>query len=126
MNVLIDTSVWCDHFRSRNDILVQITQQDSALTHPMVIGELACGTPPAPRASTLDAIELLQAVHLASTSEVREFIEREQLYGLGCGWVDLCLLASTLLTPGALLWTLDKRLAVLANRFGVAFSPPVH
>jgi predicted nucleic acid-binding protein len=126
MSVLIDTSVWCEHFRSRNDILVQITQQDSALTHPMVIGELACGTPPAPRTSTLEAIELLQTVHLASTSEVRAFIEREQLYGLGCGWVDLCLLASTLLTPGAVLWTLDKRLESLANRFGVAFAPPVH
>ena len=126
MSVLIDTSVWCEHFRSRNDILVQITQQDLALTHPMVIGELACGTPPEPRSTTLDAIELLQTVRPASISEVRAFIEREQLYGVGCGWVDLCLLASTLLTPGAVLWTRDKRLESLANRFGVAFAPPVH
>jgi len=37
--------------------------------------------------------------------------------------VDIALLASTLLTPGASLWTLDKRLAGLAERFGVAYSP---
>ncbi|EQD40112.1 PilT domain-containing protein, partial [mine drainage metagenome] len=41
--------------------------------------------------------------------EVMEFIEREKLYGLGCGLVDMTLLASTLITPGAELWTLDKR-----------------
>jgi len=126
VSVLIDTSVWSAHFRSRNDILVQITQQDRALTHPMVIGELACGTPPEPRMTSLGAIELLQTVHPASTSEVRAFIEREALYGLGCGWVDLCLLASTLVTPGAVLWTLDKRLESLAHRFGVAFTHPLH
>lgn len=54
------------------------------------------------------------------------FVERERLYGLGCGLVDLTLLASTLITPGALLWTLDQRLARLAERFDVAYKPPVH
>ena len=126
MSVLIDTSVWAEHFRSRNGTLVQIALQDRAFTHPMVIGELACATPPEPRIATLSAIELLQTVHPASTSEVRALIEREALYGLGCGWVDLCLLASTLLTPGAVLWTLDQRLETLANRFGVAFTPQSH
>ena len=51
------------------------------------------------------------------------FIEREKLYGLGCGLVDMLLLASTLITPGAALWTLDKRLAELAGRFGVDYQP---
>jgi hypothetical protein len=35
--------------------------------------------------------------------------------------VDLALLASTLLTPGSRLWSLDRRLAQLAQRFGVAY-----
>ena len=55
-----------------------------------------------------------------------EFIEREQLYGLGCGLVDMVLLASTLITPGAELWTLDKRLAGLAERFGVMHQAALH
>ena len=60
MNVLIDTSVWVDHFRSRNDALVELVGLDLALTHPMVIGELACGSPPAPRGRTLRDIGLLR------------------------------------------------------------------
>jgi hypothetical protein len=51
------------------------------------------------------------------------FIEREKLYGLGCGLVDMALLSSTLITPGARLWTFDKRLASLAGRFGVVHLP---
>jgi hypothetical protein len=34
--------------------------------------------------------------------------------------VDMHLLASALITQGARLWTLDKRLDMLTERFGVA------
>ena len=65
-------------------------------------------------------LSLLRPVHQASQQELLAFIEREALYGLGCGMVDLALLASARITPGARLWTLDKRLSELARRFGVA------
>lgn len=126
MSVLIDTSVWIDHFRNRNDVLVNLIELDLALAHPMVIVEIACRTPPAPRIQPLNSMSLLQPCNQASLSEVMEFIEREGLHGLGCGLVDMSLLASTLITPGAKLWTLDKRLAELAERFGVAHLPTVH
>jgi predicted nucleic acid-binding protein len=126
MSVLIDTSVWIDHFRSRNDVLVNLIERDLALTHPMILVEIACGTPPAPRIQTLNSLSLLQHCNQAGLSEVMEFIESERLYGLGCGLVDISLLASTLITPGAVLWTLDKRLTELADRFGVAHRPKHH
>ena len=126
MSVLIDTSVWVDHFRKGNDVLVDLIDLDLALTHPMVIVEIACGTPPAPRIQTLYSIGLLLPCKQASLSEVMEFIERERLYGLGCGLVDISLLASTLITPGAELWTLDQRLAEMAERFGVDHRPALH
>ena len=126
MSALIDTSVWVDHFRRRNDRLVELIVMDQALTHPLIVGELACGRPPAPRLQTLADIALLQAATPASVPETMDFIEREKLYGLGCGWVDLTLLASTLITPGAILWTRDKRLAALAERFEVALQTPFH
>lgn len=126
MSVLIDTSVWIDHFRNGNDALVDLIGLDLALTHPMVMLEIACGTPPAPRTQTLNNIGLLQPCNQANLSEVMEFIEHEKLYGLGCGLVDMALLASTLITPGTKLWTLDKRLADLARRFGVAYRPTLH
>ena len=126
MSVLIDTSVWIDHFRNGNDVLVDLIGRDLALTHPMVIAEIACGTPPAPRTQTLNNLGLLQSCNQASLDEIMEFVEREKLYGLGCGLVDMALLASTLITPGAGLWTLDRRLTELAGRFGVAHRPPLH
>ena len=119
MNTLIDTSVWIDHFRHRNEALVRLIELDLALTHTMVLVELACGTPPAPRRQTLGDVGLLRLSNQASLEEVMDFIERESLHGLGCGLVDMALLASTLITPGASLWTLDKRLAQLSGRFGV-------
>jgi hypothetical protein len=54
------------------------------------------------------------------------FIEREKLYGLGCGLVDMHLLASTLMTPGVEIRMLDKRLLTLAERFGVMHHPALH
>lgn len=124
--VLIDTSVWVDHFRHHNGALVALLGLDMAWTHPMVVAELACGTPPAPRQRTLDDIGWLQPVRQATLPEVMALIERERLHGLGCGLVDLLLLASACITPGATLWTLDKRLAGLAARMGVYHGPAAH
>lgn len=121
--VLVDTSVWVDHFRNRNENLVSLLTLDLALSHPLVVTELACGTPPAPRARTLTDIATLPQARQATLDEVRGFIEREKLYGLGCGVVDLALLASTLLTPGSRLWSLDRRSLELAQRFDLAFRP---
>lgn len=123
MNILIDTSVWVDHFRSRNDHLVQLLCRDQVLIHPMIQAEIACGAPPAPRLRTLGDLALLPHSHQATIAEVIVFIENEKLYGLGCGLVDIMLLASVMITPGAKLWTLDKRLAKLAARLNVSYQP---
>lgn len=126
MTVLIDTSVWVAHFRRRNAALVELVETDQALSQPMVVVELACGMPPAPPGQTLDDISILRRCNEATLEEVRAFIEREQLYGLRCGLVDMVLLASTLITPDARLWTLDKHLADMAGRFGVSYKPKGH
>lgn len=121
MTILVDTSVWVDHFRNRNDGLIQLLSRDLVLIHPMILAEIACGTPPAPRLRTLGDLGLLPQSHQANITEVVTFIENEKLYGLGCGLVDLTLLASTLITPGARLWTLDKRLEMLAKRLNANY-----
>ncbi len=123
--ILVDTSVWVDHFRHGNDALIRILDRDLVLIHSLIIGELACGTPPS-RAQTLTDLASLQPARQASAAEVLDFIAREHLFGLGCGIVDMHLLASTLITQGARLWTLDKRLDLLAERFGVAHRIGAH
>lgn len=122
--VLVDTSIWVEHFRNRSTELVSLLNQDRVFVHPMVMGELACGTPP-DRSKTLADLNDLQHAQQPTFSEVIAFVNVHRLYGLGCGLVDMTLLASALLT-GTALWTLDKRLAALANRMGVEFIPPVH
>lgn len=124
--VLVDTSVWVQHFRRTDPTLVILLQADQVLTHPMVVAELACGTLPEPRLQVLSSLDLLQQPVQATLAETRVFVEDNRLFGLGCGLVDLALLASVLLTPGARLWTLDKRLAGLASRFGVDFQRATH
>jgi predicted nucleic acid-binding protein len=120
--ILVDTSVWVDHFRRGSPALAELLALDLVLAHPLIVGEIACGTPPS-RARTLSDLGVLEQTQQASIREVMAFIERERLFGLGCGWVDMALLASTLMTPGVRLWTLDQRLHALAERFGVAHGP---
>jgi len=122
MKVLVDTSVWVSHFQKGEPGLVNLLQADRVLLHPLVRIELACGTPPQ-RQRTLQLLSLLQVPSTATTPELLLLIERERLHGQGCGAVDLGLLASTLLSPGTRLWTLDKRLKAVAERRGVAYRP---
>jgi predicted nucleic acid-binding protein len=120
--VLADSSVWVAHFRKSNGILQSLLATDQVLCHPLILLELACGTPPAPRGRTLGDIKNLQQSAIATTDETLALIEREQLQDSGCGAVDMLLLASVLVTPDAVLWTVDKNLDALAARLGVAFG----
>lgn len=85
MNVLVDTSVWVRHFKTQGTHLQYLLLADAVMTHPMIVLELTCGTPPQPRLKTLHDIALLNFVVSATFEEMVEWIEREKLYGLGCG-----------------------------------------
>jgi predicted nucleic acid-binding protein len=124
--VLADTSVWVAHFRRANALLQSLLAMDQVLCHPLIVLELACGTPPAPRERTIGDLKKLQQAIVATTDETLTLIEREQFHDSGCGAIDMALLASVLLTPDTLLWTLDKKLGALAARMGVAFSAASH
>lgn len=121
MAVLVDSSVWVGHFRKPNTVLQSLLSGDQVLCHPLIVLELACGTPPAPRARTLGAFRRLQQSVIPTIDETLALIEGERLQDLGCGAVDISLLASTLLTRDALLWTVDKNLAALAAALGISF-----
>ena len=120
--VMADTSVWIAHFRKPNPALQTMLSADQVLCHPMVLIEIACGTPPAPRERTLSDLRQLRSATVATTDETLALIEREQLQDSGCGAIDLLLLGSVLLTSDAVLWTLDKNLQALAARFEILFG----
>ena len=52
-----------------------------------------------------------------------ELIESQHLFGLGIGYVDAYLIAATLLTTHAGLWTRDGPLAGAAADLRIAYHP---
>lgn len=107
--ILADTSVWIDHLRKRDPELSEILQKGEVCIHPFIIGEIACGN----LTNRIEIIELLKAlpeVLAASEDETLQFIENQKLYGKGLGYIDIHLLASSLINKVSL-WTKDKRLS---------------
>ena len=122
--ILIDTSVWIDHLRQRDDHLVIILLAGHVLIHPWVIGEIACGSLK-DREQVLDLLRSLPLCSVALEDEVLLFIEQNKLMARGIGYVDVHLLASTNLS-GATLWTRDKRLLIIAKEMNVAYPEILH
>jgi predicted nucleic acid-binding protein len=117
--ILIDTSVWVDHFRAGNSTLTELLEQNAALTHPFVIGELALGNL-RQRELLLPILSHLPGASVATDAEVLRFVERHSLFGRGVGYLDVHLLAAVRLTAGSHLWTFDKRLNDVAVQLGLA------
>lgn len=117
--ILVDTSVWIDHFRAADQQLVALLSHNEVLSHPFVIGEIALGSI-ARRVDVLRYLSNLPSSTPATSDEVLIFIERHKLANTGLGYVDAHLLASVALTPGSALWARDKTLRATATRLGLA------
>ena len=115
--VLVDTSVWVEHFRRGEPGLRTLLYEGEVACHPFVIGELACGHLKS-REQTLSLLKTLPSAALVEPDEILFFIEERKLVGLGLGLVDVHLLASCLISRTKL-WTLDKRLRAIAAKFGI-------
>ena len=120
--ILVDTSVWIDHFRKNDPLLFELLIAEKIWTHPFVIGEIALGNL-ANQKSKLQDLQDLTQVAAATDRELLQFIEHHRLAGRGIGFVDTHLLASLHLTPGIKLWTRDKRLTAIATSMDLAFNP---
>ncbi len=119
MIVLVDTSVWIDHFRHSDTQLVQLLDRGDVAMHPSVLGELVLGNMPR-ITEMIDDLSALPQAAAASTDQVLSFIENRKLSGLGIGYVDAHLLAAAALTAEMLIWTRDKRLLVTAQSLSLS------
>ena len=117
--VLVDTSVWIDHFRRGHPGLSEQLEEGAVLCHPFVIGELACGNLQN-RVEIMDLLQALPMAPVAQQDEVLHLLQERRLHDRGLGWVDAHLLASAQLT-GCPLWTLDKSLAKAAGEINQAY-----
>lgn len=116
---LVDTSVWIDHLKSGDNRLVALLQAGDVLAHPFVTGEIALGNLKQHH-TVLAALANLPQARVANDSEVLYFIDRNNLAGLGIGYIDAHLLASARLDTGTKIFTRDKRLQAAAVRLGLA------
>ena len=119
--ILVDTAVWIDHFRDRGSLLAELLERGEVLGHPWVTGELALGRLRG-RAEILRLLGHLPQATVATAAELLALIERHELFGLGIGYVDAQLLAATMLTDDAQLWTSDRRLSKAAERVGAVYT----
>jgi predicted nucleic acid-binding protein len=116
--ILVDTSIWVDHLRSGNRTLVSLLEREEVLTHPYVIGELACGRI-RKRREILELLAALPRSVVADHDDVLGFVEDYRLFGRGIGWIDAHLLASARLSHARLI-TLDSPLSRAAALVGIS------
>jgi len=119
--ILVDTSIWADHFRRRSAGLALLLYDRSVLCHPLVIGELALGNL-SPRAQTLEELAALPCADEETHEGVLALIGDANLFGSGIGLIDAHLIASAIKSD-CLIWTADKRLAAVAARLDVGYAP---
>ena len=106
--VLLDTSVWIDHLHRGDDRAVALLEQGDVVCHPLVIGELACGSL-IRRAEILGLLGALPQATQATHAEIVGFIDGHRLHGKGLGLIDMHLLWAAA-SQKHVLWTRDRRL----------------
>ncbi len=117
--VLIDTSVWINHFRKGDAKLGSLLMEGKAAIHEFIIGELACGS----FKNYDEIINLLNNLHKSKKVTIEEyllFIKKNKLNGRGIGFVDIHLLSSSKLS-GYALFTYDKKLSGVAKELGLVY-----
>ncbi len=119
--ILVDTSVWINHFRKTDGGLSRLLEEGRVSTHPFVIGEIALGGVKN-RGDILSDLANLPSVTVAADDEVLGFIDKVALAGSGVGYLDAHLLASVRLTAGAVIWTHDRNLRKAAMSLNLAFA----
>lgn len=118
--VLVDTSVWINHLREGHAELADLLNEGSVACHSFIIGELACGSLKN-RTEILSLLQALPGATVAGHEEVMRFIDDHKLMNRGIGYIDVHLLASTMLS-GIPIWSLDKNLDETSEEFGMNFK----
>jgi len=121
VNVLLDTSVWIQHFRESSDEVGRLLNDELVVSHEYVVAELACGSLKS-REDTIGYMNALVTLPTVSITEAMTLIETRALFSRGIGLVDVQLLASTLISPDTRLWTWDNRLHDVATELGIAYN----
>ena len=118
--ILVDTSIWINHFHASEPSLVALLRDNQVGCHRAVIEELALGSI-RQRDRVLALLESLQAFPVLTHEEVMALVDGRQLSGRGLRAVDVHLLGSVMLVGGARLWTRDTLLLTACRDSAAAY-----
>ena len=122
MRVLVDTSVWIDHFHEPDARLQTYLQSGTVWTHTVVIGELAAGRLKQ-REEILRHLQKLPRADEIDLDEGLHLIAQHELAGRGLSWSDVQLLTAARI-DGAVIMTRDKALSKAAEELGLSHGAP--
>jgi predicted nucleic acid-binding protein len=91
--ILVDSSVWVDHWDKSILELSKALLDEQVLVHPWVIGELSL-TDFQRRKVLLSHLSLQSEALVIDDKPLLKFIQEHRLHESGLGWVDCQLLAS--------------------------------
>ena len=117
--ILVDTSVWIDHFHHSDEGLKELLLSNQVCIHPFVLGELSCGNI-RNRKEVLSLLRTLKSIDLVLDEEVFLLTEERKLFGKGLGFIDMHLLASAMIHHVPI-WTRDKSLKRIAIELGIDY-----
>jgi predicted nucleic acid-binding protein len=122
--VIVDTSVWVDSMRSRDDRLNGWIIGEEILQHPFVTAEISMGSfaSTSDRFRTVDLLESFEQLEIADSHTFHEFVAKRALFGTGIGFADAHLLLACIDYPTARLVTRDKRLRDQAERLEIKLA----
>ncbi|MBU4445344.1 MAG: type II toxin-antitoxin system VapC family toxin [Candidatus Marinimicrobia bacterium] len=118
--ILVDTSVWIDHFHKKDNYLKKLLEDGLVYIHHFIIGELACGNLKN-RDEILILLQSLPKVRVAQHDEVMYFINYHKIFSKGLGYIDVHLLTSCFLY-NKLLYTKDKHLKKVGKEFDIIYE----
>lgn len=119
--IVVDASIWVDHFRQNDNRLTKLMGEDALRQHPFITGEVGMGnfTSRRARAEIVEILMDLAQFEPVDEGDFHAFVADNRLYGSGVGFIDCHLLASLSSEPAGRLWTRDRRLVTQATRLGI-------
>lgn len=120
--ILVDTSIWVDHFNRPLVALNELMLAERCVLHPFVLGEIALGNLP-DWERRLKRMREFPSAEVLTTDALLECVAELGLQGSGLGFVDAHLLAWVVAEPARKLWSRDKKLVARAERLDVGWGP---
>jgi len=119
MSVIIDTSVWIEYFKGKEDyfnLCQELIEKGEVKTIELIFAELLQGAMNQRETELIKSyFELIPKVEVDLLYIMSgEYSQNEKLFSKGIGLIDACIIKATIISNSKL-WTLDKKIKAFLN-----------